>query len=228
MAAPLLHQLSKWINSGVRCLPPQVSRLSAIRLNSNNVITKDSWMKPLLEIQRKKQLEGPPPEREPTKLLMVKRIKRLKGRPHWEKSIMKELCLDGPKYKPTIIKNTEVFCSKLRIVKHLVEIFPVTFPYGLPESEEDYQHCHIQDNGEFVVTKKIMPKIIENVTLDETSTVWDIDRETIDKSLKKKLADFALTKEYFPPQYLYPFNEDGKEYRYSKEPRDPSRKKTWH
>ncbi|KAK3576410.1 hypothetical protein CHS0354_026743 [Potamilus streckersoni] len=228
MAAPLLHQLSKWINSGVRYLPPQVSRLSAVRLNSNDVITKDSWMKPLLEMHRKKQEEGPPPDREPTKLLMVKRIKELKGRPYWEKNTMKELCLDGKRFKPVIIKNTEYFCTKLRRVKHLVEIFPVTFPYGLPESEEDYQHCYIRDNGEFMVTKKIMPKIVENITLEETSTVWDIDKETIDKSLKKKLADFDLAKEYFPPQYHYSFNEDGKEYRYSKEPRDPSKKKIWH
>ena len=86
---------------------------------------------------------------EPSKVLMVQRIRCLKKKPYWDKNIMTELglnntvslfnrksfnCLinvdDFLKKKSTIaiVANTPPVNALLWKVKHLIKITPVTFP----------------------------------------------------------------------------------------------------
>lgn len=69
-------------------------------------------------------------------------------------------------YTPVVLKNTPEINEKLRTVKHLLRIKPVTFPYGLPVDEEDYKHCYLRYNGEFVVRHRI------NDRSDEIEKAW--------------------------------------------------------
>ena len=90
------------------------------------------------------------------------------------------------------------------------------FPYGLPETEEDYEHCILRDNGDFVVTRKLEAVQEETavVSKEDPTSVWDLKQETIDKTLEIKKMQYQLSAEYFPTVYTYKRNEDGKEYRY--------------
>lgn len=101
-------------------------------------------------------------------------------------------------------------------MKHLVEIIPVRFPYGLPDTEEDYEHCVLRDNGEFVVIKKLEPVLEETavVTTEDPTSVWDMKQSTIDRTNELKKMQYQLTAEYYPTKYVWKRNEDGKEYRY--------------
>ena len=118
--------------------------------------------------------------------------------------------------KPVVIENKESNYELLKRIKHLIEIIPIRFPYGLPESEEDYEHCILKDNGEFIVVKKINPGKEETalVTTEDPSTVWDLKQSTIDRFNETKKMHHQVNAEYFPTTYTYTKNEDGKEYRY--------------
>ncbi|ESO93962.1 hypothetical protein LOTGIDRAFT_78446, partial [Lottia gigantea] len=87
---------------------------------------------------------------EPAMLHLVTRIKTVKYRPYWEKETIQRL-------KLFVFKNTPDMNAMLKSVQHLLEIRPVSFPHGLPKSEEDYEHCLLRENGEFVVKHKILP-----------------------------------------------------------------------
>ena len=175
-----------------------------------------NWAKDILDDAVKNETKPP------ALLHLVTRVKPLKGRPHWEKNTMKTLGLDTPLNKHVIHKNSELVNAMLRSVKHLVKIVPITFPNGLPEDESDYEHCLLQDNGEFIIRKKILPSKVEVVSAPKIGkeVLWKMDPETLDRHLILQLRHRRLNMEYFPAKYVYKFNQDGKEYRYKRNNRD--------
>ena len=118
--------------------------------------------------------------------------------------------------KPVVVENKQSNYELLNRIKHLIEILPIRFPYGLPETEEDYEHCILKDNGEFIVVKKINPGQEETalVTKEDPTTVWDLKQSTIDKFVEIKKMQYQLNAEYYPTKYRWTKNEDGKEFRY--------------
>ncbi|XP_062621103.1 uncharacterized protein LOC134282713 [Saccostrea cucullata] len=176
-----------------------------------------SWAAELLNYQKNVLKEQP----EPSPLHLVKRIKSLYGRPQKEKTCMEKIgftAKPGSKDAPSsvIVKNTPKINSMLMLVKHLVTITPITFPYGYPESEADFSHCHLNDNGEFILVKDITPKEEQHLLPvgSKTETVWDMDWKIIRKHTEKIKQDLSLNEEFFTVDPVYKLNQDGKEYRY--------------
>lgn len=128
------------------------------------------------------------------------------------------LCLQsdhkGP--KSVILKNTPCVNNQLMTVKHLLRITPITFPYGIPKSEEDLEHSCLNDNGEFVIVKNVTPRNeLEMLQVaPKTPTVWDMDSNTIKKHTDKIKEDKSLHEEFFTVDPVYKMNQDGKEFRY--------------
>ncbi|KAK6173201.1 hypothetical protein SNE40_016697 [Patella caerulea] len=177
-----------------------------------------SWAKPIYELQEQKMKEEKEKKQEPAMLHMVWRVKKLAGRPYWEKDVMKILKLDGKMFQVQIHKNTPEVNDMLKFVKHLIEIKPITFPYGLPTDETDYEHCLLQDNGEFVVTQKLNGADADEIkVVDKPEKIPEnqMDLETIKADNRKKLQSFSLMSEYFQANYEYKYNQDKKEYRYN-------------
>ncbi|XP_061184741.1 uncharacterized protein LOC133192744 [Saccostrea echinata] len=178
-----------------------------------------SWAADLLNYQKNVLKEQP----EPSPLHLVKRIKPLHvfGRPKKEKTMLEKIGFTsklGSKNAPNavIVKNTPTINNQLMLIKHLVTVTPITFPYGYPESEADFEHCRLNDNGEFIFVKDITPKEEQQMLPMEpkTETVWDMDSETIKKHTEKIRRDMSLNEEFFTVDPVYKLNQDGKEYRY--------------
>lgn len=112
--------------------------------------------------------------------------------------------------KPVIHKNTADVNKLLESVKHLIKIVPVTFPQGLPTSESDLQNCTLHPDGRLVIKKTIYP-----LESDDTNSIWKMDTETLKKAGEKVLSEYNLSAEYFPAKYVFKYNQDGKEYRYT-------------
>ncbi|XP_050414971.1 uncharacterized protein LOC126829258 [Patella vulgata] len=177
-----------------------------------------SWTKPIYELQEQKMKEEKENKQEPAMLHMVWRVKKLAGRPYWEKDVLKMLKLDGKMFQVQIHKNTPEVNDMLKFVKHLIEIKPITFPYGLPTDETDYEHCLLQDNGEFVVTQKLNGADTDEIkVVDKPEKIPEnqMDLETIKADNRNKLESFSLMSEYFQANYEYKYNQDKKEYRYN-------------
>ncbi|CAI9738129.1 Hypothetical predicted protein [Octopus vulgaris] len=174
------------------------------------------WAKPLREDLVSNKCETGAPE-EPSMLHMVSRVKTLKGRPQREKATMFALNLTGRQNEKVVLKNTPSINQMLNKVKHLIKITPITFPNGYPE-EKDFEHCLLKDNGEFVIRKEIQP--IEKNVLPETVPAEKerivMDKKTLERHMLLHLRHYRLNMEYFPARYVYKYNQDGKEYRYSK------------
>ncbi|XP_046403608.1 39S ribosomal protein L30, mitochondrial [Ischnura elegans] len=124
--------------------------------------------------------EDPPIQ--PSKVFMVQRIKPLKGRPYWEKEIMKQYKMDGKRQDVVIIKNIPENNQRLWKVKHLIRITPVVFPNG-PPSREDIGGTFLKENGELVVSKrlKIPQECLESKAEKEK---LKMDKETIKKQCR--------------------------------------------
>lgn len=123
---------------------------------------------------------------------------------------------DGKGPKSIIVKNTPTVNSQLKVVKHLLRITPITFPYGVPENEEDLEHCQLNENGEFIVVRNVTPgeEVRALPTAPWQSTVWDMDVDTIKKHTLKIRQDMSLNAEFFSVDPVYTYNQDNKEYRY--------------
>ncbi|XP_069130132.1 uncharacterized protein [Argopecten irradians] len=223
------------------CLLRALTRTSVIPQRHKATVGKKKWLErekdttwaePLLDWP-KEQVEIR--KQEPSPLHMVVRIHSLKGIPRKEKDLAKTLGFgeDTKKLKKVLLKNIPTINAQLKKVQHLVKIVPVTFPYGLPESEEDWEHCYLRDNGEFIVRRKIpnaeesLPEDVATVEAKESS-IWDMDFETVKKQNKKKLEDYDINSEFFKPQYVYKNNIDGKEHRYFGDKRFNGRGRTWY
>ncbi|KAK7097911.1 uncharacterized protein [Littorina saxatilis] len=176
-----------------------------------------SWAAPLLEkMQLKEQKGSDDVEQPPAMLHMVTRVRKLGGRPHWEKHTIKALGLDKvKKYEPVVHKNTPNVNHLLSKVKHLIKVVPVTFPDGLPVDESDFHHSILHNDGHLEVKKRLSP-LEQQLTSkeDDKKELWKMDDDTVDKSTRKVLERFAMSREYFPAKYVYKYNQDGKEHRY--------------
>ncbi|OWF37238.1 uncharacterized protein LOC110440412 isoform X2 [Mizuhopecten yessoensis] len=223
------------------CLLRKITQTSVASLRCKSTVSKTLWLQreqdttwaePLLDWPReqreiRKQKVSP--------LHMVVRIHDLKGLPKKEKQMAKNLGFgEGTKkLKKVLLKNTPSINEQLKFVQHLLRIVPVTFPYGLPENEEDWEHCYIRDNGEFIVRRKI-PSAEESIpedigtTTDRENSVWDMDIETVKKQNQKKLVQYDINSEFFKPQYAYKNNSDGKEHRYFGDKRFGGKGRTWY
>ncbi|RUS78834.1 hypothetical protein EGW08_013419, partial [Elysia chlorotica] len=232
MAAPF--QLSKTLRLLSALRLPQTT---PVRLKSRGLVPRrrkpiqkwfdpadKSWAEPIVKHHEQKQAQ---PEQEASMLHMVYRIKDHYTRPYWEKDILKEFGLFEKTYNPVVLKNTPDVNEKLRTVQHLIRIKPVTFPYGLPKDESDYKHCFLNENGEFVVKHRIKDNSAESeqawseVKMVEErlqeDAIWKMDKDTIQKEARQIIERFKVSEEYFQEKYVYKYNQDGKEYRYTGE-----------
>ncbi|XP_022321082.1 uncharacterized protein LOC111123203 [Crassostrea virginica] len=175
-----------------------------------------SWAAELLNYRNNVLKEQP----EPSPLHLVTKIKPMAGRPKNEKLALTSLGFtkesDGKGPKSIIVKNTPTVNSQLKVVKHLLRITPITFPYGVPENEEDLEHCQLNENGEFIVVRNVTPgeEVRTLPTAPWQSTVWDMDVDTIKKHTLKIRQDMSLNAEFFSVDPVYTYNQDNKEYRY--------------
>ncbi|XP_068242065.1 uncharacterized protein mRpL30 [Palaemon carinicauda] len=103
------------------------------------------------------------PPYEPSPLHLVTRVRSLKGKPHWEKDIMKKYGLERPS-ACAIIKNNPENNAYLWKVKHLIKIVPIKLPKDLPE-QADPRYCFLKETGELIYNP--------NVTVDEADFVED-------------------------------------------------------
>jgi len=94
------------------------------------------------------------PPYNPSKLLMVQRIKRYSGIPYWCKRVLAGFGLDHNIEDVAIIRNTAYTNEKLHLVKHLVKITPITFPDGEPK-ESDHGYTQLNDKGELRIYKTL-------------------------------------------------------------------------
>ena len=123
-------------------------------------------------------------------------------------------------HNPVPLKNTPEVNKKLSAVKHLVEIKPLTFKHGIPEDESDFNHLILKSDGSLEVKKRL--KDFEGLS-EETATVgprekYQMTRETLKVHLDEMKKEFQIYEEYFKTEYVFEYNQDGKEYRYTKYP----------
>merc|ERR1712071_493135 len=121
---------------------------------------------------------------EPSKVLMVQRIRCLKKKPYWDKNIMTELGLNNTKSTIAIVANTPPVNALLWKVKHLIKITPVTFPNGIPD-DGDVRGARLRENGELV----FVPKLAKDADALGVETVVKqprVDGETMQKYLRAK------------------------------------------
>ncbi|XP_043254646.1 39S ribosomal protein L30, mitochondrial [Colletes gigas] len=127
--------------------------------------------------QKDKSLVDPPIT--PSKVLMVHRVKPIKGNPWWEKNILERLGFEEKVKQPVFVKNTPEMCKALWVVKHLVKIVPVQLPEKLPEVN-DLTNIYFHDDGsvhsygkldyvryEATMKHKMSMKRLSNYTISE-------------------------------------------------------------
>lgn len=112
----------------------------------------------------------------------------------------------------------------------MIKITPITFPYGLPESEEDFEHCNLQDNGEFIVKKKLESMNEDSITIDKEpkSNIWEMDFLELKKHARNKLDNWDINSEFFTPEHVYEYNQDKKEHRYFGDKAMGGKRKDWY
>lgn len=98
------------------------------------------------------------PPFQPSKLLLVTRVKPFAGNPWWDKEVLVNLGFKNKKYAnaPVIVKNTPEICAMLWKVKHLVKIVPIKLPDQLPTTD-DLNGTYLHENGTFYVIPKVDP-----------------------------------------------------------------------
>ncbi|XP_014281651.1 large ribosomal subunit protein uL30m [Halyomorpha halys] len=126
------------------------------------------------------------PPFEPSKLLMVQRVRPLKGTPRKLKKILADLGMDGKCGEICILKNIPEICGMLYNVKHLIKVTPIRTPDGLPEND-DLGSGYLKPNGEFVVSKRLSPDP-ERLRLTEEFQTHParLDADTLIKDTRNK------------------------------------------
>ncbi|XP_014251457.1 39S ribosomal protein L30, mitochondrial [Cimex lectularius] len=123
---------------------------------------------------------------EPTKLLMVQRIKPFRGIPYYHKKILVELKLNGKVSDIAIVKNIPEVAETLYKIKHLIKIQPIRTPNGLPD-EENLSAGYLKENGEFLVSKTLRADSERlQLTLDFQTDPARLDAETLVKDSRNK------------------------------------------
>lgn len=96
----------------------------------------------------------------PSPVLMVTKVKNLKGEPYWVKDFCQQIGLHNANFGQGTIKiGKRVFLPNLPSVvlilyriKHVVDIQPVTFPNGMPDDFHPEKHgFKLTHKGEFIV-----------------------------------------------------------------------------
>jgi len=185
--------------------------------------TSLKWAAPLIERRAKVEAEAKEgtelsvlEEGPPHMLHVVYLIKPTRGRPWWEKDIVKKLLLDGKLHQPVIHKNVPFVNKLLNEIKHLVRILPLRFPNGLPDNEADWEHSRINSRGEMVIIRRLKEFEPQQAALpDPYREKWKLDLDTIKNDCQKTVRDYNVHMEYHLASYTYRRNEDGKEYRYN-------------
>jgi len=94
-------------------------------------------------------------EEPPSPVLMVCKIKRLKGEPFWIRDYCDQIGLGEYEKcgKLAFLPNTPSVGMLLFKIKHMVKITPVTFPNGMPDDFSPETHgFKLTSRGEFIVT----------------------------------------------------------------------------
>ncbi|XP_011631098.1 39S ribosomal protein L30, mitochondrial [Pogonomyrmex barbatus] len=126
------------------------------------------------------------PPFEPSKLLLVKRVKPFAGNPWWEKEVLVNLGFKNEKHvnEPVIVKNMPEICAMLWKVKHLVKITPIKLPDKLPIAD-DLNGTYLHENGTFYVIPRVEPareEAVEKFVNDPKK----LNRDIIQKKLRLK------------------------------------------
>ncbi|KAL1376331.1 hypothetical protein pipiens_016957 [Culex pipiens pipiens] len=125
---------------------------------------------------------------EPSKLFRVRRIKPVKGCPHWEKRILRDLGLYEVN-AVAVVKNIPENNARLWKVKHLVEVLPITFPHGEPTAA-DIDYTFLKEDGSCVVVKELDTRTVRDKRLEAavqfTQTEERMDGETLRKDSRLK------------------------------------------
>ncbi|KYQ58356.1 39S ribosomal protein L30, mitochondrial [Trachymyrmex zeteki] len=126
------------------------------------------------------------PPFEPSKLLLVRRVKPFAGNPWWEKEMLENLGFEAKKHgdNPVIVKNTPQMCAMLWRVKHLVKIVPIKLPDKLPTAD-DLNGTYLHENGTFYVVPKVDP-IREEAVEQFMNSVKKLNRDIIQEKLRLK------------------------------------------
>jgi len=94
------------------------------------------------------------PEVEASPVLMVQRVKQLKGEPWFNKDYCRQLGLGKTEKmsKLSFVPNIPSVSLILFKIKHLITITPITFPNGMPDDFDPDKHGYkLTTKGEFVV-----------------------------------------------------------------------------
>lgn len=83
-----------------------------------------------------------------------------------------------------IVKNTPTTNARLYKIKHLIEITPISMPYGMPENAEN---GFLKENGEFVACNSLQEgnqlQLEESKVEKENLMKKSVDGETLKKRL---------------------------------------------
>ena len=127
--------------------------------------------------------------------------------------------------KVAIHKNIpEINCLLIK-VKHLIKIVPLTFPAGLPNSVEDFSQCFINPDGSYSLPN--CPTASFSLKPEEYSH-WLGQHEVLKRDRRRRIDNSKLAVEFFPAEYVYEHNQDGKEYRYERHKVDYSHSWRWY
>lgn len=110
------------------------------------------------------------------------RIKPVKGNPFWERQILREFGLFGPKGPDSnvaVVKNIPENNARLWKIKHLIKVTPIHFPNGEPTSD-DLNHTFLKENGDCVVIKNI-DSFNQRVEASEKKNENELDIDTMRK-----------------------------------------------
>ncbi|XP_018406700.1 PREDICTED: 39S ribosomal protein L30, mitochondrial [Cyphomyrmex costatus] len=132
------------------------------------------------------------PSFEPSKLLLVTRVKPFAGNPWWEKRMLKNIGFDDEPHKndPVIVKNAPDVCAMLWKIKHLVKIVPIKLPDKLP-TPDDLNGTYLHENGTFYVVPKVDP-IREEAVEQFINNPKKLNRDIIQEKLRLKWLEGSL------------------------------------
>ncbi|XP_011504061.1 PREDICTED: 39S ribosomal protein L30, mitochondrial [Ceratosolen solmsi marchali] len=123
---------------------------------------------------------------EPSKLLLIERIKPLKGCPYWEKNILLSIGLASEKKvrHQTVVKNIPEMCARLWKIKHLIKVTPVELPKNLP-ADVDSISSYLHDSGKLLIFPKIDEKRYK-ATEEFINNPKRLDGDTLQEKLRLK------------------------------------------
>ena len=113
------------------------------------------------------------------------------------------------------LKNTPYVNEKLRHISHLIDVRPLRFPHGLPETESDYDYADLRPSGNLYIKRELKQYDPETPSAAAEGNKFFMKQKTWDRLLKRQKASYAIHAEYFQADYVYEKNQDGKEYRYA-------------